>query len=171
LSDLKSFDLSRVSADSAAVADSLAHTFNKTLTDSVTATDTLYFYFALVKTETAVTSEDIQVIRIAAAGVPPQYDDQYATDQASWGLRKNFSEVLTATDDFDGALTTEDDQTSKFDKQITDPVTLLEVQNFNLQRTLSETQSATDTGYLFLTDYCDISYFSQPYVGQERIFT
>lgn len=171
LSDLKLFDLSRVSADSAAVADSLAHTFNKQVADSVSATDTLYLYFALVKVDSAATTDIIDVIRIAANGVPPQLENQYATDQASWGLQKTFAEVLTATDDFDGTLTTEDDQTTKLDKRFSESVSLLEVQKFDLQRTLSETQSATDTGYLFLTDYCDISYFSEPFVGQERIFT
>lgn len=171
LSDLKLFDLSRISADSAAVADSLAHTFNKQVADSVSTTDTLYFYFALSKVDSAATTDVIDVIRIAANGVPPQLENQYATDQASWGLQKTFAEVLTATDDFDGTLTTEDDQTTKLDKKFSESVSLLEVQKFDLQRTLSETQSAADTGYLFLTDYCDISYFSEPFVGQERIFT
>jgi hypothetical protein len=171
LSDLKLFDMSKIAADSAAVADSLAHTFNKTLTDSVTTTDAQYFYFALVKAETATTSEEVIVIRIAAFGVPEQNDNQYATDTTALGFQKRFSDAVSVTDDFDGTLTTEDDQTASLDKRLSESVNLLEVQNFNLQRILSETQSANDTGYLFLTDYCDISYFSQPFVGQERNFT
>jgi hypothetical protein len=163
--------MSRVSADAAAMADSLATTFNKTVNDSVQASDTLYFYFAISASDTTTTSEIVDIVRIAAGGVPAQFENQYATDTSSLGVNKNFTDSLAATDDFDGTLTTEDDQTAKFDKNIVEPLTLIEVQKFDLQRTLSETLGANDSGYLFLTDYCDSTYFSQSYVGQERVFT
>lgn len=171
LSDLRHFDMSRVSADAAAMADSLATTFSKTVADSVQVTDTVYFYFAVSAFDTTTTAEIVNIVRIAAGGVPAQFENQYATDTSSLGINKNFTDFIAATDNFDGTLTTEDDQTATFYKNVVEPLTLIEVQKFDLQRTLSETLGADDSGYLFLTDYCDSTYFSQSYVGQERIFT
>ena len=40
-----------------------------------------------------------------------------------------------------------------------------------MQKPLAETLAANDSGLLFWTNYCDSTYFTQGYVGQQRVIT
>jgi hypothetical protein len=113
----------------------------------------------------------VQAIRIAANGVPAQIERQTVVDVATIGFRRRFDETLRVSDDFDGTTTAEDNQTSLVGKNILHNVLTSELRQTALRRTLQESASAGDSGLLAMTDYCDSTYFSQAYVGTERIFS
>lgn len=164
-------DVSRVSSDAVISSDVLVSAFSKSLFDIVTSSDALTWSVGLYVQNDVTISEIVDVIRIAADGVPPQIENKIITDTYAPNFFKNVAEVLSATDDFDGTTTTEDDQTTAFSKVVVENLSAIELKTFSLQRTNTETVSANDTGVLFWTDYCDSTYFSQGYVGQERTFT
>jgi hypothetical protein len=118
-----------------------------------------------------VTSEDVQVVRIAAGGVPPQNENQDASDTTALGVNKNFADFVGVTDDFYGEATIDDEQTNFVGKNLTENLPTSELRTVALQRTLQESANVGSSGLLAMTDYCDSTYFSQAYVGTERIFS
>lgn len=157
--------------DSTSVSDYTAREFHKALNDSVTTHDSLRFFLDAYFETGVATSEDVQVVRIAAGGVPPQLDEQFAADLAALGVQKVFSDAVGVTDDFLGQAVIDDDQITLVGKNLTENLPTSELRTVALQRTLQESASAGDSGLLAMTDYCDSTYFSQAYVGTERIFS
>ena len=156
----QSSDAARVTAGK-----NLADLFSTADTISRTVAFTRFFF------DTAVTSEDVQVVRIAAGGVPAQAEAKYATDLAALGLQKNFADLVGVTDDFFGEATIDDEQVVIVGKNLTENLPLTELRTVALQRTLQESATANSSGLVAMTDYCDSAYFSQAYVGTERIFS
>lgn len=162
---------SRASQDVFSTATTTVRTFFKSLYDEVVTTDSMSFFFDAYYTTGVVTSEDVQVVRIAAGGVPPQNENQTASDTTALGVNKNFSDTIKTTDDFFGTANLDDDQITFVGKNLTENLTAAELRTVALQRTLQESANAGSNGLLAMTDYCDSTYFSQAYVGMERIFS
>ena len=95
---------------------------------------------------------------------------------------KPFSDIVTATDvasvtnafirDYTETQSIVDESILETTKVFTEPLTAVEtfstVTNFN--HSFTEAQPAPDTGYIVLPDYVDITYFSEDYVGDVRVF-
>lgn len=145
--------------------------FFKSLYDEVVTADSMSFFFDAYYTTGVVTSEDVLVVRIAAAGVPAQIDNQDASDTTALGVNKNFADVVGVTDDIYGEAVIDDEQTTFVGKNLTENLPTSELRTVALQRTLQESANAGSSGLLAMTDYCDSTYFSQAYVGTERIFS
>lgn len=160
-----------VRADMAATSEYAARSFVKLLADTVTTSDDLYRFFMKDRQDIVVHTDVADPVRIAANGVPPQIEAQTIADLYSPHLTKPFFETLRATDDFDGQTSTEDDQTTVFGKNISQFIFAMEQKTAALQKPRADTFAANDSGVLFWTNYCDSTYFSQGYVGQERTFT
>lgn len=169
--DSATFGVGKYVSDSFVTADLLTNDFQKTLSDTVHTSDSLRFFLDAYFSSSVATSEDVNVVRIAAGGVPPQVDNQFASDTTSVGVNKVFADVLGATDDFLGEATIDDDQVTLVGKNLTENLPTSELRTVTLQRTLQESATAADSGLLAMTDYCDSTYFSQAYVGTERIFS
>ena len=165
------FDQGLAKADTALTDTALAQHFYKVLFDTIATSDTLSLFLEAFRSSGVVTAEDVQVVRIAAGGVPPQNEHQTVADLYQSTLSKFFFETLAVTDDLDGTTTTEDDQTTELGKNIVQPVTTSELRSVDLARTLQESVGANSSGLLAMTDYCDSTYFSQAYVGTERNFS
>lgn len=165
--------LSTGRADTFLSSDLAQVTAGKGLSDLFSTSDTLSRTVDFVRffADTAITSEDVQVVRIAAGGVPAQVEDKHATDLAALGVQKNFADVVGVTDDFLGEATIDDDQVTFVGKNLTENLPLTELRTVALQRTLQESATANSSGLVAMTDYCDSAYFSQAYVGTERIFS
>ena len=103
--------------------------------------------------------------------MPPQLDNQFLADTASLGVNKNFYDNVGVTDDVYGEANVDDDQITFVGKNLPEPVLTSELRTVGLQRILAETATVGSSGVLALTDYCDSTYFSQAYVGTERIFS
>jgi hypothetical protein len=158
--------------DAFAASDETARVFYKAVHDTVTTHDVLSRYLELLREDAASIEDLVDVIRIAANGVPPQYEPQTATDDYAPELFKPFHDSVSVTDDFDGTTSTEDDQTVAFGKFKNETLFATEQRTASMQKPLApEELAANDSGVLFWTNYCDSTYFSQGYVGQERTFT
>jgi hypothetical protein len=83
---------------------------------------------------------------------------------------RSFSDGFTATDDIDGAVTSEDDQEVQFFKNTTNTVGITDAAALQLGISLSEAPAATDSGLIVSQGYCDITYFAEDYVGESRTF-
>jgi len=161
-SDDRTFFMATAYADGVATSDAAPVLFYKRLNDTVSVTDALTRALGKAAFDDALTSDFADVIRIAASGVPPQSDHQYATDLYASTYGKNVFEALKATDDFLGEANADDDQTVQFTKAVPENLFATERVTASLQRPFAE---------LFMTNYCDSTYFSQGYVGQERTLT
>ena len=170
-SDVATIGVGLRATDAAVTSDVTSRFFNKAIHDTVTTSDSLRFFLDAYFTSSAVTSEDVQVVRIAAGGVPPQLEHQFMADLTLLGVNKNFHDTVGVTDDFYGTATIDDEQTNFVGKNLTENLPTSELRTVALQRTLQESASAGDSGLLAMTDYCDSTYFSQAYVGTERIFS
>lgn len=157
--------------DAATATTQTTRVFHKSLHDTVTTHDALRFFFEAYYETGVATSEIVDVVRIAAGGVPPQLDAQFAADLAALGVRKNFADSVGVSDDIYGEATIDDEQTTFVGKNLPENLTASELRTVALQRTLQESASANSSGLLAMTDYCDSTYFSQAYVGTERIFS
>jgi hypothetical protein len=157
--------------DATDTADQSVRAFFKSLNDTVTTSDSLSFFLDAYYTTGVVTSEDVLVVRIAAAGVPAQLENQDASDTTALGVNKNFTDFVGVTDDFYGEATIDDEQTNFVGKNLTENLPTSELRTVALQRTLQESANVGSSGLLAMTDYCDSTYFSQAYVGTERIFS
>jgi hypothetical protein len=157
--------------DQATASESSSRHFYKAVSDTISTADSLYFFLGAYRTSGVATLEDIEVVRIAEGGVPPQLDDQFATDFAALGTNKNLNDNVGVTDDFYGQANIDDDQVTFLGKNLPEPLLTSELRSVELQRTLQETATVGSSGLIALTDYCDSAYFSQAYVGTERIFS
>ena len=169
--ELVTRDSTKALQDSAVVDETATRDFYKTLSDTVTTADGVRFFLDAYYETGVATSEDVEVVRIAAGGVPPQLDNQFLADTASLGVNKNFYDNVGVTDDVYGEANVDDDQITFVGKNLPEPVLTSELRTVGLQRILAETATVGSSGVLALTDYCDSTYFSQAYVGTERIFS
>ena len=144
--------------------------FYKAVFDAVSATDSLYFFLGAYRTSGVSTTEDVEVVRISASGVPPQQENQFFTDLAALGINKNLNDNVGVTDDVYGEANIDDDQVTFVGKNVPQTVSASDLRATALQRTLQESLSATATGLVSVTNYCDSTYFSQAYVGIEQTF-
>jgi hypothetical protein len=165
------FDTARVSQDTAVSSSNTTRSFSKFLADTVTTTDSLSFFLDAYYATGVVTSEHVDVVRIAAGGVPPQNENQTAFDTTAVGVNKNFFDTVGVTDDIYGEATIDDEQTNFVGKNLTENLLTSELRTVALQRTLQESANVGSSGLLAMTNYCDSTYFSQAYVGTERIFS
>jgi hypothetical protein len=169
--DERFYALARIVVTFAQSQDYAARSLNKTVYDLVSVSDSTAIGVGLLKLDSMSLSEVVDVVRIAATGVPPQSDPLNINDVAALLAYKYFSENIGVTDDLFGQASTDDDQVVSFGKFVSETKTVSEQYVVGLHRTNTESIGANDSGLLFWTDYCDITYFSQSYVGAEQTFT
>lgn len=157
--------------DTASFTSYTTRDFHKSLHDTVTTHDALHFFFEAFYDTGLATHEDVQIVRIAAGGVPQQFENQTMVDLAALGVSKNFHDSVGVTDDLYGEATIDDEQVTFVGKNLPENLTATELRTLALQRTLQESANVGSSGLLAMTDYCDSTYFSQAYVGTERIFS
>ena len=160
--------LFKAAADGARASDAANRGVGKPLLDSTTALDSALKSFTRPLLDGARALDAITVIR-----------------------GKNFFDVVGATDDFDGALSLEDDQEMVFSKSVSDSAFI--ISTFNRQigynRTYGDSAQVTDivtntsgkghfdvagvgsSGTLRSQSYCEASYFAEDYVGDSRNFS
>jgi hypothetical protein len=163
------FETSR--SDTVVNSDFVENRLDKTLFDSVATTDQLYQSTSKALDDLAGLSEAISVMRIPAGGIPPQFDINAAVDQATLAIAKIIYSNTAVTDDFLGEATADDDQTIAFTKERSELLSLTEQYSVAIAReTIQTPVTQSSSGFVYKTDYCDITYFSGAYVGEERIF-
>jgi hypothetical protein len=191
-------------SDAARSSDTASLVTGKALLDSAKTTETVVYQTAKSLSDTpraldlagkAVSkklSDSAAVFEKAVNAVTrPLLDGARALDAITVIRGKNFFDVVGATDDFDGALSLEDDQEMVFSKSVSDSAFI--ISTFNRQigynRTYGDSAQVTDivtntsgkghfdsvgvgsSGTLRSQGYCEASYFAEDYVGDSRNFS
>jgi hypothetical protein len=142
-SDSTVFVMRMSQADVAAFSDSLSHLTSKGLIDSFTFADTTYSDVGKSLSDTATTSDSISNVTFSKA----------------------LSDIVDATDDFDGAATIEDDQTMSFTTSRAESIQAADSSSQAAGKGLADSANTGDSGSLRMTDYCDVLYTSEVYTG------
>lgn len=170
--DAYEIEFSKVSADEADTIDQTTTTLYKVLVDTVTTSDAVAKGFSTARFDSADSYDIATPTRAPMGGVLAPDEIRTATDFVATSTYKALLEQLTVTDDFDGTTTTSDDQVLAFTKFKNDLLQTSEIFANAVTKPLPvETLATEDAGYVFWTNYCDASYFSEGYVGQQTNFT
>lgn len=159
--DSKDFSLSRLVSETQTTSDSQVRNFQKSIADIVTTSDALGRALSLTKYDVASPDDLPFVVFTPATAIPIQYDSTSISEVIQRLFTKTFTESSYLADI----------QTTQFGKNVTESLSAADQRSVSMQRSNSEPLTANDSGVLFWTNYCDSSYFSQSYVGNERTFT
>lgn len=143
----KVFAVGLTKTDIAHFADSLSDLFGKSLVDSFTKSDAA----------TRATGKALA-------------DSSSTVDNSVVYVNKYLSDVVDATDDFQGAANADDDQTMSFVTGRTDTVSKSDVSSLNAGKGLADSASTGDSGSFRMTSYCDVLYFTSDFVGTASTF-
>jgi hypothetical protein len=97
-------------------------------------------------------------------------ENKVTSETHTYALTRTINDTVDATDDFDGEASAEDDQTMTFITGRSDVISISDTSTQAVGKGLTESNSATETGALRMTDYCDVNYFAQDYVGTSLTF-
>lgn len=143
--------------------------------DTTGATDQVDLSFTKSVSDSASTSDSRSMdFTKALADLP------LVTDQAAIAFIKALEESVSTAETFaydiykyfEGAdsASVSDASVIDFIKSATDSATATDQRFFEFIKELTESLTAGDSGLLFATDYADISYFAEDYVGISRTF-
>ena len=101
-------------------------------------------------------------------------DTATASDQLTWDMGKNVADSATVTDAPTLSVTKPiSDAASVTDaialaavKNLTEGLTVSEITTLSASKPISDTINISESGLVVAQDYCDITYFSQDFVGQ-----
>lgn len=196
--DDETFQFGKVPSDTTLFVDAPALSFTKVLGDTVVFTDD-DISFARLKFDTAGVSEsdakalsktiykfyafDYFAEDYVRSPTEVSFDDAFAqflnkalgdgtglTDLQTFDIAKSLQDGVTATDDFDGEATTEDDQEIHFTKVLIQPVANTDAVVVSLSKTIAESPGVTDAGNARGQGYSDFDYFAEDYVGYSWTF-
>lgn len=184
-------------SESISLAETVTQIINKVLADIATIDEQIYQSFTKGTISDAVTSADSFDRTVSFDRT--QDDTVTNSDSSTLTTGKSLAETSTLSEQarldfatsFTDAVTNSDANTLSFDKYTSDAATLsdaeshvvafvrqfddaasgLDAQTISTAKSLSDTQDVDDSGSLRMTDYWDITYCSEDYVGSSRTFT
>jgi len=138
----------------------------KALSDSSTASETLAHLTGKKLSDISSFSDIISAYNVK------RLDDVFTTSDGieKFDIEKLLNDTADATDDFDGVATAEDDQTMSFVTGRTETFPVDDSASLAAGKNLTESVSTSDSGSLRKTDYCDVLYFADVYVGTSATF-
>ena len=138
----------------------------KALSDSSTASETLTHLTGKKLSDISSFSDIISAYNVK------RLEDVFTTSDGieKFDIEKLLNDTADATDDFDGVATAEDDQTMSFVTSRTETFSVGDSASPAAGKNLTESVSTSDSGSLRKTDYCDVLYFADVYVGTSATF-
>lgn len=179
--DTQALDVSKLLTDSPAVSEALAKGISTLYGDASNVAEShskaiskdIYEFYALdyfqedyVRSPTEVSFDDAfaQFINKALG------DGAGLTDLQTFDIAKSLQDGVTATDDFDGEATTEDDQEIHFVKVLSHSIANTDAVIVSLSKNITESPGVTDAGNARGQGYSDFDYFAEDYVGYSWTF-
>jgi hypothetical protein len=90
-------------------------------------------------------------------------DDRFSIeDELQQSIGKSLADSFNVSDAFS--------YTVNFNRSFSETEYVIDSQNLSFFKGLSDSKSTSDSGALRMTDYADISYFAEDYVGVSRTF-
>lgn len=153
-------------SDSGTTSEHQVFATNKLLADGFASADALTEFVEKVLADVADLSDSHITSFSKTLSDPANTSDSTRT----YAISKVLSDYLDATDDFNGVTTTEDDQTMQFSTSRAEVATVSDLSNRVAGKGLTEMVDTGDSGSLRMTDYCDVNYFAESYVGTSLNF-
>jgi hypothetical protein len=97
-------------------------------------------------------------------------DTASTSESQTFNTTKALADTANATDDFDGAASIEDDQVMQFVSSRSETAHTSDIHVPLVGKGLADSASTGDSGSLRMTDYCDVNYFTESYVGTSLTF-
>lgn len=179
LADAVSQIIAKVLADIAAVDDQIAQVFVKgTISDSVEQSDSFDRTVSFNRTQDDSVSNSDSNVLTTGKGLS---ETLTPAEQARLDFTTSYSDATTNSDaatlsfaKYTSDAATPSDAESHvvaFARQFDDAASGSDAQTISTAKSLSDTQAVDDSGSLRMTDYWDITYCSEDYVGSSRTFT
>ena len=155
-SDSPVLSLQKAEADSAPASDLISSIdASKAITDSQGVADSQVLEFSKITSDAAQT-QDFAISQIDK----PASDLLAVADNAYASVQKLLTESQTVAD----AVTT------LFGTSFSDAQSLTDASVIGVTKNLSDLSSATEAGLLRMTDYADITYFAEDFIGTQTTF-
>ena len=155
-------DVSKLSTDETSTVEEVGLAAVKPISDYLGVTTHLSISIAKFREDGLLAPDDALVYYFPFEGIPSQEDPQAVQDRATVNNWKSFSDYGTCAETV-YALTY---------KRLSDTCGLTnEVHTLALGRELTEAVRVQNSGFVVMTDYCDSSYFAEPFVGVGREIT
>lgn len=143
--DTSRYNLSKPLSDDFSTLDSSVFTFFAAKDDSVSTSDTTSSFFSKLLADVALA------------------DDRFSIeDELQQTIGKSLSDSFDVSDSLSYAV--------NFNRSFSETEYVIDSQNLSFFKGLSDSKSTSDSGALRMTDYADISYFAEDYVGVSRTF-
>lgn len=143
-------------------ADSIVYAINKGLQETTTFSDFITTTLIFIRTfSDSVTSSDSPSITSELA----KSESLASSDTQTLFVDKSLSESLNLLDNMDG------DIEYVFIKVVSELLVTSDTQAVDFAPNKSDNAVLSSSGFLYMQDYCDITYFLEDYVGQTRTFT
>lgn len=161
--DAVSLHPSKRAVDSIALSDDSTLDVGKNLSDSIGLSETFVRTLVFIRNlaDTAPVSD------FSARSTSKALVDSFTfVDDTAFSLTKALSDGVAMSDTSSAV----DGSQFSFSKYITNLAFTSDATAFLTQKSLSETVSGVDSGYLRGQGYCDFTYFAEDYVGYSRTF-
>jgi hypothetical protein len=143
--DIRQYSLSKPLQDSFSSEDSASLSFLAYKADSFSTSDFLFNDFSKLLSDVALA------------------DDRFSIeDELQQSIGKSLADSFNVSDAFS--------YTVNFNRSFSETEYVIDSQNLSFFKGLSDSKSTSDSGALRMTDYADISYFAEDYVGVSRTF-
>lgn len=143
--DIRQYSLSKPLQDSFSSTDSASLGFLASKADSFSTSDFLFNDFSKLLSDVALA------------------DDRFSIeDELQQSIGKSLADSFNVSDAFS--------YTVNFNRSFSETEYLIDSQDISFLKGLSDLTSTSDSGALRMTDYADISYFAEDYVGVSRTF-
>lgn len=163
LTETQAISINKALSDIAAVADQISIGANKPIADITTISDAVSVINSFVRTyaDTVNTSETL------ANSVGKVLSDAAVhSDTTTIAFTKFLTDVVTSSDTLVGISFGD----VEGDAVVVDALGVDDDPIVEVGKILDDSAAATDSGVVFMHDYCDITYFLEDYVGTSRTF-
>lgn len=170
-----SFAVGKVFADQQGLLDAISRNFGKSISDSQATADSARLSNSLVKSDEAVASESSR-IDFSSSQSDVQTSEDYSYLDTSKALSEN---ILLADGTFYAVSIHKEDSASASDetfvivdysRSFSETEYVIDESTLEFGKNESELMTAADSGFARMTDYADISYFAEDYVGTSFYF-
>lgn len=163
VSELALLELGRPLADSTTATEQLDRLFNavRAYSDSVSQSETLAFGSTKPIADTSTPTDSFD--RVFTANLAPA-DNQLVADSYVFDSTKPLADSTAASEVFDRVFAA--------NRTASDSALTLDVlASIDVSKLLTDAANAVSSGSLRMTDYADITYFAEDYVGSTRTFS
>lgn len=161
--DVSRYDFSSSKEDYFSAIDAYASHLHKPADDSASLSDAQYISFGSVYSDNVSNNDDQSIsLEKALADIVTTDDIFSAEDELQQAIGKTLSDDFSVTDESSIVV--------DFNREFDETLYIIDESDISFLKGNSDSADTSDSGLLFMTDYADITYFAEDYVGVSRTF-